>query len=1067
MTDWRITNKKFCFNVEQLDFNSDDDKAYKEILETLLINGLAEYEDFCYWVEPMDIYSLDFFDKKTLKIPTEYPYTIFIESEGVINREGFNFKVGFYNYVPYGEKYKVTIEENIITLEKTGAVYLFSKEQFQLLRKLDSANQVSAHNFDAYSMFKATAEIKTLTKNTLNVYLDEYLYNENIVVPNKISIDVDYSDGVLRVNPVLEEIKASNYSDEFKKRITPKTNTKITNANNERVRVIFSDDQIEQLKVIKKECAYVTDPERINEIINNPEQLFDTDIIDLSLFYSDRVIAYGLYKPRCYPFISPYKSEWIPGVEVQSKTQGTTRISFKNIEDLNLFEKEIERSEAKNSNTIQYNDTTISIEDAKQVVEFSKKQFAHKLIPKDYESNNEKKVLIIQENADELEYLNAIKEKNIKNKMSLLPVPNLNSFITLKDHQVEGIAWLQYLYTNNYKGCLLADDMGLGKTLQILYFIDWYLTNQSYEKNKPCLIVAPISLLENWEAEFGKFFDLETYDINISTFLSKDISKQYKKEDINRLSACNIVLTNYETIRSCQLNFCAVDFAIIATDEAQKIKTPGTMVTNALKALKGDFKVALTGTPVENSFLDLWCIIDFAVPGLLGNAKQFGIKFQNRLKDKNTNIIELGNSIRAELGDYIKRRLKKDVNLNLPRKYINKIQVAMPDEQQDKYAQEINHVIALKENREMNKGDILTYILRLKRISDHPYILDYNINELDCETLVNTSAKLIKTIDILKNVQRKEEKVIIYTESKIVQKMLRRIIKSYFGITPSIINGDTPATPKNTTKSLMTRQSSVNYFESIKGFNVIIMSPIAAGMGLNVVGANHVIHYSRHWNPAKEEQATDRVYRIGQNKEVHIYYPIGVSKDFETFDVLIDRLLSNKREIADATLFPSEKTEVSTDELFTNLYTHPIENITKLITTDQVLKFDNDTIISLLALLYSKDGYLIDFKTAKNIKGIDFIISNNGNSFLVKCTDKIVEERYLRDLLDVKTFAKNIVGKELGLLYYTPIINNPLREVSNILNINLVDTLYIKKKMEIKSTSWNELLEFKSQHNLN
>ena len=172
--------------------------------------------------------------------------------------------------------------------------------------------------------------------------------------------------------------------------------------------------------------------------------------------------------------------------------------------------------------------------------------------------------------------------------------------------------------------------MGLGKTLQILYFIDWH--SRKYADHKPYLIVAPVSLLENWKNEYERFFKQPRMTINMLT--SKDVPRKFDKDIVNRIQKMDIVLTNYESLRISQLNFCAVEFDIVALDEAQKIKSPGTLVTNAAKALKCNFRIAMTGTPVENTLLDLWCIMDFCVPGLLGNAKAFAAQYQSPLKKR-------------------------------------------------------------------------------------------------------------------------------------------------------------------------------------------------------------------------------------------------------------------------------------------------------------------------------------------------------------------------------------------------------------------------------------------------
>ena len=476
---------------------------------------------------------------------------------------------------------------------------------------------------------------------------------------------------------------------------------------------------------------------------------------------------------------------------------------------------------------------------------------------------------------------------------------------SLKEHQKEGVAWLQHMYNSNASGCLMADDMGLGKTLQILYFIDWH--SRKHTDHKPYLIVAPVSLLENWENEYNRFFMMPRLRINRLT--SKNIPRLFNKQVVDGMQQMDIILTNYESLRISQLNFCAVEYDIIALDEVQKIKTPGTLVTNAAKALKGNFKIAMTGTPVENSLLDLWCIMDFCVPGLLGNAKAFAAQYQNPLKDEDTDIVALGNEVHEKLGVYFMRRLKKDAEKDLPEKFEFKQQIEMPSVQESTYRKVINNYVTGQQ------PNMLLTIMDIREISEHPYLYDSSLLRHEYNELVETSARLQATIPFLDRIKEKDEKVIIFAERKDTQKMLQKVCFERYGLVPKIINGDTPSIVTRQSSDRLSRQASIDQFQSVEGFNIIIMSPVAAGMGLNVTAANHVIHYSRHWNPAKESQATDRAYRIGQSKDVYVYYPMAISKNFRSFDETLDELLSRKTSLASSTIFPTERVEVRQEEL--------------------------------------------------------------------------------------------------------------------------------------------------------
>ncbi|MDE6150402.1 MAG: DEAD/DEAH box helicase, partial [Prevotella sp.] len=624
--------------------------------------------------------------------------------------------------------------------------------------------------------------------------------------------------------------------------------------------------------------------------------------------YSDREIEIGIYKPKFYPFISPYKSCWIAGANIATPQNGTTKLTIENEGKLQELKRAIDEVQKNNSSIVEFNGTQIDIDDAIFLVDTAEKQLYNPEQPirvVENETDESRKVLIIKENTEDMEF--SVEDGIIErgDKYTLFNDPFLHENFQLKSHQKEGIAWLQYLYMSKAGGCLMADDMGLGKTLQILYFIDWH--SRKYPTHKPYLIVASVSLLENWENEYNRFF--RSPRLNITCLTSKDVPRQFDKSVMEKMQGMDIILTSYESLRIAQLNFCAVDFDIIALDEAQKIKSPGTLVTSAAKALKGRFKIAMTGTPVENTLLDLWCIMDFCVPGLLGNAKVFAAQYQNPLKKEDVDIVALGNEIHDKLGIYFMRRLKKDVAKDLPQKIELKQQIEMPTVQSDTYKRVVNEYVSGAQS------NMLLTIMDIREISEHPFLYDSTLPQHTIQETVDSSARLQATISFLDRIKARKEKAIIFAERKETQKMLWQVCHELYGIVAKVINGDTPSIVTRRMLNKHSRQSGINEFQAVDGFNVIIMSPVAAGMGLNVTAANHVIHYSRHWNPAKENQATDRAYLIGQEKDVFVYYPMAVSKEFKSFDETLDELLSRKTSLATSTIFPTERVEVKQEEL--------------------------------------------------------------------------------------------------------------------------------------------------------
>ena len=352
----------------------------------------------------------------------------------------------------------------------------------------------------------------------------------------------------------------------------------------------------------------------------------------------------------------------------------------------------------------------------------------------------------------------------------------------------------------------------------------------------------------------------------------------------------------------------------VIIDEAQRIKTPGTLVTNALKALKTDFRLAMTGTPVENSLMDLWCITDFVAPGYLDSAKNFNSEFCIPLKNPETDIRELGDRVRERISVHLKRRLKTDILNDLPEKYVHveDCQHEMPPIQVERYQAALQSVQDNGSAGPQQRKQILQVLHQLRDISDHPLLADSQWKDLPVTELIGQSAKLMVTVALLERIRNANEKVILFAERRKTQHLLAHVIRKHFDLEDiCIVNGDTPGSTQRANSMKMSRQQAVDRFQEAQGFNVIIMSPLAAGVGLNITEANHVVHYSRWWNPAKEDQASDRVYRIGQERPVHIYLPIATHSQFQTFDVILNELLERKRRLSQGTLFPTEQAEVT------------------------------------------------------------------------------------------------------------------------------------------------------------
>jgi len=505
------------------------------------------------------------------------------------------------------------------------------------------------------------------------------------------------------------------------------------------------------------------------------------------------------------------------------------------------------------------------------------------------------------------------------------------------------------LESDSLNGGLLADDMGLGKTFMALAAIDHLY--KDYQKNnkveKPCLVVAPLSLLENWKDEvsftFGKspFKDiiLLQADGELSRFRVGGVETKNQSVDDGKAKvrySLNIgpftsdrldmprrlILTTYQTLRDYQFSLCAIDWGMVVFDEAQNIKNPNALQTRAAKGLKADFRLVATGTPVENSLADFWCLMDTACPGFLGSYQSFRKEYITPVLQAAGDELEhvrgvVGRRLRERVGALMLRRIKEDNLEGLPNKsifvgmedsswaYLPSLSSTMMDIQLGQY----NEILSSVRTSEQNT--VLASLQKLRDVSLHPRLilggkLISSNGEEEQKKVIGESGKLHGLISLLDEIKSRNEKCIIFVINKRLQSFLAVALANWFKLPPLfIINGDTKAvsTPFS---SKLTRKKMIEEFENRTGFNIIIMSPVAAGVGLTVVGANNVIHLERHWNPAKEAQATDRVYRIGQKRDVNIYIPLLHHPIHQSFDVNLHQLLSNKSLLRDAVVTPEQ-----------------------------------------------------------------------------------------------------------------------------------------------------------------
>ncbi|MDO5307236.1 MAG: DEAD/DEAH box helicase [bacterium] len=457
---------------------------------------------------------------------------------------------------------------------------------------------------------------------------------------------------------------------------------------------------------------------------------------------------------------------------------------------------------------------------------------------------------------------------------------------TLRPYQMTGLKWL---WTNVAKGfgCCMADDMGLGKTIQVISLI--LKLKEENKLKEPVLVVCPTTLMGNWIKELQMFAP----SLSAITYHGLDRKLDTKKD---------VILTTYAIMRIDVEEIKKYNWGMIVVDEAQNIKNPDTAQTVAIKALKSNIKIAMTGTPVENRLTELWSIFDFINKGYLGSLKDFQKSYAipiERFKENSR-----ATKLKLSVSPFVLRRLKTDKTVisDLPDKvvlndycYLEKAQAVLYEKTLNEMMDKISGFSGV--NR---RGNIFKLITALKQICNHPYQFLKSGG-----TSKELSGKAEKCISLVQNIIDSDEKTLIFTQYKEMGDLLSKIISEECATDPSFFHGSL---------TVPQRENLIEDFQNNKERKVMILSLKAGGTGLNLTSATNVIHYDLWWNPAVEEQATDRTYRIGQSKNVMVHRLITLG----TFEEKIDEMLKSKKELADLAVYEGEKiiTELSDDEIY-------------------------------------------------------------------------------------------------------------------------------------------------------
>ena len=639
--------------------------------------------------------------------------------------------------------------------------------------------------------------------------------------------------------------------------------------------------------------------------------------IETREYLSARVLGIGTWRPPDIGDAAINATTWLPELFTDKQRAA---VEAKPSTELQSLEKKLDDAERQGRPEIVLNeDISLPVNAAtraliKEAIVAAEEKSAESPSPPDNEATDEDGPVVIKtlQNFDSLTY-----GPELRPRLTELE-DQLPDAVTAKlmEHQDESFAWQLSAWRSGLPGILNADEPGLGKTLQTLSFLAWLrkaMAKGPIEKRLPILIVAPTTLLENWEKEVGIHLDKSglgfverLYGTGVSSrkrhgSRGKDIDDGSARLDFGALEEAieegrghgRWLLTTYQTLTNYQHSFARLRFSAAVFDEIQAVKNPATLTAEAVRSVAADFRIGLTGTPVENRLTDLWAILDQLAPGALASLAHFRRRFEppaQETMDELHSRIFAPSKTAPPLGI---RRLKVDVAADLPPKQRLLHPRRMPLVQADRYLE------AHDKAASASRGGALKALQHIRSVSAHPGM---EIGDGDTE-FVNASARLIVTIDLLHWIKSRNERALVFIEHAKLQHRFADIVRRTFSLDEvPIINGKTPAKK---------RQPIVDHFQRhLKkdgGFDVLILAPRAAGTGLTLTAACHVIHLSRWWNPAVEEQCNDRTHRIGQTEPVTVHIPMAIHPDYITasFDCLLHNLMRQKRHLASAALWPA------------------------------------------------------------------------------------------------------------------------------------------------------------------
>lgn len=1047
---WTCSEEGYHFHWEG------DSPQWEDIhteLDMLEMEGKAAKVGDSYRISHETAVSFSRDERELLTLPPIFPYPLFVGKEGLPQNNSFRLKVNFQKADGTYFMNPEVIGSYVAILPGCG--YMCSEAQYAILKSASSCNaeigRLKEREKILACSLRYVARIKENAKK-IDARLDPFLEKIDVVAPDYLSISVkEDTDGTYYASPVILNADGSPYGEkdasEFGRKFKNGSKAQRSYMGKDRTYYVFDQEQQNGLQQIKE--ARKLTKEQAKTLVLSPQSVFTGAPFRFDRSeYSDRVIEYGAFIAKNYPYLKGIEGGWLPeeGSVGREDLDGIDEFDEPEVteENVAILKELVKKALSNSKSSIAYQGKTYKLTGA----------FIEKVMGKDdvtdstggsadgEKSKEDKGNLISEENAESVGYEQANEQRRQKRRearfqklgadLSMEQVlSGFKDSVVPFSYQKEGIRWMAQNWKAGYQGVLLADDMGLGKTMQVLGLISGVKNAYGEKDMNSVLVVAPVSLLANWESEFIHFVKEGVFEEIVPLYGNsfRDFKRGHDlRLDFSPVAKNRIVLTSYETLRNYDISFGCIDWSFMVLDEAQKIKNPAALITNAVKSMKYDFAIAITGTPVENAWVDLWSIMDFVEPGRLRDLKNFCNTYQNQLKKLQGDMAgqeALGKKLEQELQPIFLRRQKTDYLEGLPHKEVIPKPVLMPPVQREAYEK----IIAVA--KKGKKKDILQVIAMLRDTSLCPHLTSYadsTFENMSVDVFFNMSARLKATFQTLVNIKARKEKVLIFVTSRKMQRILKRFLEKAFGISiQPPINGELIG---------LKRQQIVDAFNQKEGFAILILSAEAGGVGFNITAANHVIHLSRCWNPAKEDQATDRVYRIGQEKEVYVYLPIAQYEGGDSFDVKLDQLLQYKRSLSQSVIFPTADTEVDGQDMYNELvgWNNVMESesacgTSSYWTIEDTDKVTGDVFERMVAKLYASiPGYAAEETKQTNNYGVDVVVETDQKSrqgLLVGCR-QMMGASLSHDSVEAICSAIPFYEKQRGYHFSGVVVTNAL-----------------------------------------